>query len=79
MRENILALECVLADAEATVVRAGTHALKSSAGSAGLTHAGPDLGCHYVGDCQTASHSRARGGGTCVFESLTGAAQAVAA
>jgi D-lactate dehydrogenase (cytochrome) len=32
MPENILALECVLPDADATVVRAGTHVLKSSAG-----------------------------------------------
>jgi D-lactate dehydrogenase (cytochrome) len=32
MRENILQLECVLADNEATVVRTGTKALKNSAG-----------------------------------------------
>jgi D-lactate dehydrogenase (cytochrome) len=32
MPENILALECVLPDADATVFRAGTHVLKSSAG-----------------------------------------------
>jgi D-lactate dehydrogenase (cytochrome) len=82
MRENILALECVLPDAEATVVRAGTLALKSSAsydlvslmcGSEGtlgvITSVTVKL--HAIPERVLAA--------VCVFDSPTDAAQAVAA
>jgi hypothetical protein len=66
IRENILALVCDLPDADATVVRVGIHAWKSSARydlvSLMCGSEGTYLGCHYVGDSQTTSHSRACGG-----------------
>jgi D-lactate dehydrogenase (cytochrome) len=82
MRENILALECVLADAEATVVRAGTHALKSSAGYDLVS-----LMCGSEGTLGVITSVTVKlhpipehvVAAVCVFESLTDAAQAVAA
>lgn len=81
MRENILALDCILADDEATVVHAGTKALKNSAGydlvslmcgSEGtlgvITSITVKL--HPVVEYCTAA--------VCVFDSLVDAAQAVA-
>jgi D-lactate dehydrogenase (cytochrome) len=100
MRENILALECVLADAEATVVggggparrrgalvsapggRRGTHALKSSAGYDLVS-----LMCGSEGTLGVITSVTVKlhpipehvVAAVCVFESLTDAAQAVAA
>jgi D-lactate dehydrogenase (cytochrome) len=82
MRENILALECVLPDAEATVVRAGTHALKSSAGYDLVS-----LMCGSEGTLGVITSVTVKlqpipehvVAAVCVFDSLTDAAQAVAA
>ena len=82
MRENILALECVLADEEATVVRAGTHALKSSAGYDLVS-----LMCGSEGTLGVITSVTVKlhpipehvAAAVCVFDSLTDAAQAVAA
>ncbi len=82
MPENILALECVLPDTDATVVRAGTHVLKSSAGydlvsllwgSEGTLGAitSVTVKLHPIPEHVVAA--------VCVFDSLTDAAQAVAA
>jgi len=82
MRENILALECVLADEQATVVRAGTKALKNSAGYdlvSLMCGSEGTLGVITSVTCKlhpVVEHVMAA---VCVFESLFDAAQAVAA
>ena len=81
MRENTLALECVLADENATLVKTGCHALKNSAGfdlTSLLCGSEGTLGIitsvtvklHAIPDHIMAA--------TCTFDSLLDAAQAVA-
>jgi D-lactate dehydrogenase (cytochrome) len=81
MRENILELQCVLADEDATVVQCGTRALKNSAGYDLLSlFCGSEgtLGVivsitvklHPLPECTVAA--------TCQFSDLKSAAQAVA-
>jgi D-lactate dehydrogenase (cytochrome) len=85
MREDSLGLECVLPDADATVVRVGIHAWKSSAGHdpVSLMCGSKDtyLGCHYIGDVTGKLHPIPEHAvaAVCVFDSLTDTAQAVAA
>jgi D-lactate dehydrogenase (cytochrome) len=82
MRENILALECVLPDAEATVVRAGTHALKSSAGYDLVSlMCGSEGTLGVITSVTVKLHAIPEHvvAAVCVFDSLTDAAQAVAA
>jgi D-lactate dehydrogenase (cytochrome) len=85
MREFFLALVCVLADADATVVRVGIHAWKSSAGHdlVSLMCGSKEtyLGCHCIGDVTVELHPIPEHvvAAVCVFDSLANAAQAVAA
>jgi D-lactate dehydrogenase (cytochrome) len=82
MRENILALECVLPDAEATVVHAGTHALKNSAGYDLVSlMCGSEGTLGVITSVTVKLHPIAQhvAAAVCVFDSLVDAAQSVAA
>ena len=81
MRDNILAVECILADEQATIVKAGTKALKNSAGYDLLSLLCGSEGTLGIITAVTVKlhaipeHVIAA---VCVFESLKDAAQAVA-